>query len=476
MIRADFPAGRAQGRLAEALDRRWTRVAAGMADGLVSPAQATVVVEVLDDLPDHLDPELRAQAETEMVNLCGQFRPSELRRLGRHLLELVAPEIAEAEEAKRLENEEQRAREKTSLRSRLIGDGLARTTIVHPVLDRDRLLTYLESYTSPRKHQDAISGEEDRIPHHRLLGQAFGALLEHLDPAKLPAHGGDATTVMVTISLESLQSELGTGSIVGGEPLSATAIRRLACTAGIIPVVLGGKGEILDLGRTRRLFSPAQRKAMRLRDQRCRAEGCTIPAAWCEAHHLKPWSEGGNTDLDDGILACNCHHHRLHDPRYPTRPCPTATSASTAADKPKNRPPKRIARRCATDAHRAMGGKPGSSKVGCQVGDVVRDHDRRCTLEPVPDARQVRHGTGSGATIASRGVEGIPDQAPDGKAWVMTTSMRSRPSVAGPARRSIAREPSAAPRAASASETSARATERCPPGVGQPPTTGNVRY
>ena len=67
---------------------------------------------------------------------------------------------------------------------------------------------------------------------------------------------------MVTIGLESLQSQLGTGTIVGGEALSATEIRRLACNADIIPVVLGGKGEILDLGRSRRLFSPAQRKAM----------------------------------------------------------------------------------------------------------------------------------------------------------------------------------------------------------------------
>ncbi len=318
MTRADFPAARAHGRLAEALDRRWTRVAAGMAQGQVSPAQATVAVAVLDDLPDHLGPELRAQAETEMVDLCVRFRPSELRRLGRHLLQVVAPEIAEAEEAKRLENQEQRAREKTSLRSRLIGHGLARTTIVHPTQDRDRLLTYLESSTAPRKHPDALSGEEDRIPHHRLLGHAFAALLEHLDPAQLPAHGGDATTVLVTISLESLQSELGTGTIVGGEPLSATAIRRLACTAQIIPAVLGGTGEILDLGRSRRLYTPAQRKALRLRDHHCRAEHCTIPATWCEAHHLKPWTHGGNTDLDHGILLCSWHHHRAHDTRYQT--------------------------------------------------------------------------------------------------------------------------------------------------------------
>ncbi|WP_322936949.1 HNH endonuclease signature motif containing protein [Nocardioides bizhenqiangii] len=196
----------------------------------------------------------------------------------------------------------------------MIGDGLARTTIVHPVLDRDRLLTYLEAFTSPRKADHALSGEEDRIPYPRRLGQAFCALLEHLDPTKLPQHGGDATTVMVTIGLESLRAELGVGSIVGGEPLSATAVRRLACNADIIPVVLGGRGEILDLGRSRRLFSPAQRKAMRLRDQRCRAEGCTIPAAWTEAHHLKPWATGGNTDLDDGILHCSYHHHLAHDP------------------------------------------------------------------------------------------------------------------------------------------------------------------
>ena len=316
VTRADFAAGRADARLAEALDRRWSGVAAGMADGLVSSAQARVITDALDALPDHLEPETVAKAEAQMVGYCEEFRPSELRRLGRHLLEVVAPEIAEAEAAKLLENEEQQAREKTSLRSRLLGGGMARTTIVHPELDRDRLLTYLEAFASPRKHHDAITGEEDRIPHHRRLGQAFGALLEHLDPTQLPHHGGDATTVMVTLSIESLLSQLGTGAIVGGEQLSASEARRLACNAQIVPVVLGGKGEILDFGRARRLYSPAQRKAMRLRDQRCRAEGCTIPATWCEAHHLKPWSVGGRTDLDDGVLLCNWHHHRAHDRRF----------------------------------------------------------------------------------------------------------------------------------------------------------------
>ncbi len=321
LTHADPTTARADARLAEALDRRWTRVAAGMADGCVALPQARVIVTALEALPDDLDPTLLAKAETQLVAYCADFSPTELRRLGRHILHVVAPDIAEAHQAKLLEAEEERAREKTSLRSRLIGDGLARTTIVHPELDRTRLLTYLEAFTSPRKHDDATLGEEDRIPYHRRLGQAFGALLEHLDPAKLPDHGGDATTLMVTIDLDSLRTNLATGGLIdghltAGDNMSATAIRRLACTAKIIPVVLGGKGEILDLGRTRRLYSPGQRKALRLRDQQCRAEGCTVPATWCEAHHLKPWTQGGRTDLNDGVLLCNHHHHRAHDRRY----------------------------------------------------------------------------------------------------------------------------------------------------------------
>ena len=187
-----------------------------------------------------------------------------------------------------------------------------------------RLRTYLDAYTSPR-HQGV--GEGDRVPPRRRRGQAFGAFLENVDRARLPLHGGDATTVLVTIDLETLKSQLSGVGLVGEEPVSAGHARRLACTAQIIPVVQGGRSDVLDLGRGSRSFSAGQRKAMAVRDKRCRAEGCTVPAAWCEAHHAAhpaahPWARGGRTDLDDGVLLCSWHHHRAHDARYDARRLP----------------------------------------------------------------------------------------------------------------------------------------------------------
>ncbi len=123
---------------------------------------------------------------------------------------------------------------------------------------------------------------------------------------------------MVTITLDDLRKDLATAGVLGTEEteISATHARRLACTAQIVPAVLGGQGEVLDLGRTQRLFTKAQRKALRLRDKHCRAETCDHPAPWTEAHHLTRWTDGGNTDLDQGVLLCPYHHHRAHDPRY----------------------------------------------------------------------------------------------------------------------------------------------------------------
>ncbi|WP_408898304.1 DUF222 domain-containing protein [Nocardioides sp. R1-1] len=312
--RADARTVRADLRLATALQSR-PAVAAGMAAGAVSAAQARVIVTAVEELPVELGAELAAEAERTLVGYAEHHTPRELRRLGRRILEVVAPEVAEAEEGRRLEAEERRARERASLRFRDLADGRTRVWGMLPTSVAQRLEHYLQAFTAPRQRQ---AGDE-RVPQHRAYADAFASLLELLDPDRLPEHGGDATTVLVTMTLDQLRAELAAADVIvgdGSEAISAAEARRLACQASIIPVVLGGRSEVLDLGRSRRLHSRAQRRALRLRDRGCRAEGCTVPAAWTEAHHLRPWSQGGATTLDEGIALCSHHHRRAHDRSY----------------------------------------------------------------------------------------------------------------------------------------------------------------
>nr|WP_272912830.1 HNH endonuclease signature motif containing protein [Arthrobacter sp. FW305-BF8] len=104
----------------------------------------------------------------------------------------------------------------------------------------------------------------------------------------------------------------GSGTFTYTGPVTASTIRKIACDADIIPVLLGSQGRILDIGRATRVFPPHIRKALNARDQGCAFPNCTIPASWCEAHHITYWSQGGTTSTDNGVLLCTHHHHLIH--------------------------------------------------------------------------------------------------------------------------------------------------------------------
>ncbi|MEW9871012.1 DUF222 domain-containing protein [Arthrobacter sp. HS15c] len=108
----------------------------------------------------------------------------------------------------------------------------------------------------------------------------------------------------------------GTGSFTFTGPVTPSTVRKIACDADIIPVLLGSEGRILDIGRTTRIFPPHIRKAITARDQGCTFPGCTTPAPWCEAHHITYWSHGGSTSTDNGTLLCTHHHHLVHKEQW----------------------------------------------------------------------------------------------------------------------------------------------------------------
>src|SRR3954469_1634289 len=122
--------------------------------------------------------------------------------------------------------------------------------------------------------------------------------------------------VVITMDLTDLAGRTGAGTTLTGDLLAPETVRRIACDAAIIPAVLGGKSELLDLGRTVRLVTPKLFLALCLRDKGCTFPGCTRPPTWCDAHHCIHWCDGGPTDLTNMALLCARHHTTLHQKGY----------------------------------------------------------------------------------------------------------------------------------------------------------------
>ncbi|MFD7076799.1 DUF222 domain-containing protein [Nocardioides sp. NPDC059952] len=309
---------------------KYDLVAAGLAEGVVSLDKARVITRALDKV--HADPVASAEdlalAEKLLVDYATQLTANELRIVGRKILTEVDPARFEDAEAKALLAEEERAHQKTALRIWDNHDGTVGFDGVLPTSIGMRFKRLVEAYAQPRKQQLVTKGAA-LPPWERLMGQGFSRLLETIDPAALPRHGGDATTVNVVISLDDLRKDLGTATLgydeTNGATISAAEARRMACNATIIPWVLGGDGEVLDVGRASRFFQPIQRKALRLQQKCCQAEGCDMPPEWCDAHHLDPWAAGGRTDLKDGVLLCPHHHRLAHAPAYVHERLPDGT-------------------------------------------------------------------------------------------------------------------------------------------------------
>ncbi len=320
---------RADKKLADALDTRWTKLQAAFRKGRVNLAQVRVIDKALADLPQDLDAGLVAKAEEILVAEARDHGPKELGILGARILEKLAPEVAEQAEYAALLAAEDRASAATRLTLRRRGDGSTDLFARIPDAAAARLRTYLDAYTAPRRnhrhnHRHKSSADPHRdefaqLPAERRQGIGFVALLESVLTSDLPRHGGKATTMAVLIPHHQLLADLHTAGVVtttSGEPMTAGQARRLACTAGLLPAVLGSRSEILDLGRESRLFTTAQRKALEIRYPTCTETDCTMPAAFTEAHHKTPWAHGGQTNLDDGTLLCSFHHHRAHHPHW----------------------------------------------------------------------------------------------------------------------------------------------------------------
>ncbi|MGH9133021.1 MAG: DUF222 domain-containing protein [Ilumatobacteraceae bacterium] len=128
--------------------------------------------------------------------------------------------------------------------------------------------------------------------------------------------------ICVHIDWQTMCEGLHPGSVcetADGIPLPPEMVRRLACEAGIVAVVLDGDGEALDCGRERRVANRAQRRALRAMYRTCGFPGCEVVFDRCAIHHVIHWLQGGATDLDNLLPLCSRHHHLVHEGRWRLR-------------------------------------------------------------------------------------------------------------------------------------------------------------
>jgi uncharacterized protein DUF222 len=307
-------------RLARAMESGFVATRDALAGGRLDLAQARVVVAAMHHLPVSVEQADRDRAEKHLLHLAGEHDAQALKVLGRRLLAVVDPDAADAEEGRRLQAAEEAAARATYLHLQDHGDGSHTGRFKIPDLQAAMLRKMLASLASPRR-DDATRQLRARLRRPELLGQAFCQLLERYPVSRLPRAGGISASVVVLLDYDRLLSGIGAAQLDTGQRLSGGLARRLACEAGVIPVVLrhalSGPSEVLDVGRRRRFHTSAQRLALTVRDRGCTADGCDRPAAWCQAHHdVTSWADGGGTSVAQGRLLCAFHHGRAHSPGY----------------------------------------------------------------------------------------------------------------------------------------------------------------
>lgn len=296
-------------------------VLAGAASaGRVNPGQVRAINNVLGGLGPQLDPAQQARAEEILVGLAATLDSDYLSKAAPQVLAQVAPVDADEVLEKKLQREAEEAQRARSLRVWRQGASV-RFDGSLPRLEGEQFIALLGAHTEAAR-RTAVEARDplyaNATPEQRRA-DAFANLLRFAATAK-PQRGVSVAKVIVKLDYDQLRAGASGAGVVGdGSQLSAGELRRVCCDAELVPVVLRGASEVLDVGRARRLVTPAIRTALIARDGGCIFPGCTAPPSACEAHHVVPWERGGPTALSGLVLVCHHHHGLLEPARYGIR-------------------------------------------------------------------------------------------------------------------------------------------------------------
>jgi len=323
--------------LGKALAER-PETAAALAGGAISTAHARVIVGFFVHLPDGVPRQAHGECEAYLLQAAATDNPAELARRAaalRHLLEPVEHSLPDAEN--------------TALNELLAATTLGGRGVVKADLDAETMEMLHTALSGLAKPQPGEDGARDTRSPGLRRAEAFTELLRrYLNSGDTPVEGYERPHLSLLIRAEDLAAagtptadqDAGHGQAPVAEPtprpgadrgayrglfgsdpvapgwmpwmgpISAATARRIACDCALTRIGIDDAGVPLNLGRSSRLVSPAQRRALIARDHGCTFPGCGRPPGWTEAHHIRHWINGGTTDLANLVLLC-AHHHRV---------------------------------------------------------------------------------------------------------------------------------------------------------------------
>ncbi|TXG92112.1 HNH endonuclease [Rhodococcus rhodnii] len=313
--------------------RSQPEIAAAVAEQRVSPTHAQMICDFFETPPSLLAALAEADPEehSKVVEFCRDA-----------LLAAAVPgpgtttaSVRRAKERLEIrldaESDGPPTRERDNLNHLSVSHTLHGRVVVHgnfDALSGEVLMTALSKLSAPQPAEDGTP--DRRSPRKRRADALVEVCRRFLDSGVAGMEAGEKPHVTVLIHQRDLQGQpagpaekthrsitalldgIGLPWTPWGATLTPETARAVACDAQVTPIVIDDNGVPLSMGRTTRLVTPAQRRALTVRDRGCAFPNCTVPSSWCEAHHITHWADGGPTDLDNMVLLCGSHHRHVH--------------------------------------------------------------------------------------------------------------------------------------------------------------------
>jgi len=319
--------GPRQALTGEPLTPTLANTAAAQAHGQIGPEHVRIVEQFFDDLPSHIDSQTRDQAEADLARIAEGLGPTQFRAPADRLALLLnqdgePPHDAERARRRYLTMEKQ---------------GVDRMGRIHGLLDpecRATVEAVLAKWAAPgmcnpddatpcvdgEPSKEAVQGDTrsaGQRNHDALTAMGRSALAS----GELGQHNGLPATIIVSTTLQDLQSAAGMAVTGGGTLLPMREVIKQASHANHYLVIYDKHThEPLYCARAKRFATPGQRIVLHALDRGCTRPGCTAPGYWCQAHHVEGWAkDDGPTDITTLTLACGPDNRLVEEGGWTTR-------------------------------------------------------------------------------------------------------------------------------------------------------------